>query len=570
MLRDQNHSETNTLIFKLLENCISDKEIQQLDELFSDNPDLMNHYCEYVKSYTAVRMKFNDEINITGETTSDDRIDEKLWLELAEYAETASKIEIPSKEPEPEPAYEPATERSSKLSISVILSIAALLFIVLFIYLVPPVATNIEVVTLTGSVRAKWADMNGSMQNGARLLDDGTPLQLYKGLAELQFDNSARVVIEGPAEFRILAEDRIGLQYGKIYATVPQEAIGFSIYTKNAKVIDLGTEFGVQADSNGDTHLHVIKGKTTLIAGEKSDKVSMEVGQGVAKKISAISSIISDIRCNTQLFARAFDSDNNIVWREQPVIDLADIVGGGNGFKGGVTNAGIDTTTGKIVSRLSNYKTIIGSVGYKTVYDNPYIDGVFIPGAGDGNTLITSEGSCTVLFPKTSGGLWGYIFNGAFHQGSPTTQSSLQLGGVVFGTPDNPAITIHSNQGITFDLSKIRKSKPELSITGFRSLAGVSQTVHEALEKEHDLSFDASPEVKKIFDAMKSKVEFWVFLDGKEVFHATASSASGASKLYIPITEKDKFLTLAVTESDDTTAYDWALFARPELIVDYK
>ena len=193
-----------------------------------------------------------------------------------------------------------------------------------------------------------------------------------------------------------------------------------------------------------------------------------------------------------------------------------------------------------------------------------------LPGVDGKGTKIVSEGLQVVQFPETSGGMWGYIFNGAIHQGTTTPRHSLQLNGTVFGNDENPAIAMHSNQGITFDLSRIRRNIPGLRIDKFCSLIGVSETVTSSLEKEKFRSFDEFPEVKKIFDVMSSKVEFWVFLDGKEVFHKEISSASGASKLQIPITKKDRFLTLAVTESDDTTAYDWALFGRPELVVDYE
>jgi hypothetical protein len=40
-----------------------------------------------------------------------------------------------------------------------------------------------------------------------------------------------------------------------------------------------------------------------------------------------------------------------------------------------------------------------------------------------------------------------------------------------------------------------------------------------------------------------------------------------AVRLDIPITDKDRFLTLAVTESDHTGAYDWALFGQPGLLI---
>ena len=109
---------------------------------------------------------------------------------------------------------------------------------------------------------------------------------------------------------------------------------------------------------------------------------------------------------------------------------------------------------------------------------------------------------------------------------------------------------------------------PNMTILAFRSLVGVSQTVQDQLLTEQGRSFDDFPEVKKVFDENCAKVEFWVFLEGKQVFHRETSSADGACNVYVPITAKDRFLTLAVTESDDTHAYDWALFGRPELILE--
>ncbi len=146
------------------------------------------------------------------------------------------------------------------------------------------------------------------------------------------FDNNAMVTIEGPAEFEIVSEDRIKLQYGRIYSIVPQEALGFSVATPNAMVIDLGTEFGIQVDLEGNTELHVSQGMTRLMAGINKKKVSSEIYEGSARKITGSSSEVSEVPCKDSIFVRKINSKTNLIWRGQKELDLADIVGGGNGW----------------------------------------------------------------------------------------------------------------------------------------------------------------------------------------------------------------------------------------------
>jgi hypothetical protein len=444
--------------------------------------------------------------------------------------------------------YPPRQQRRlSKFSlVSLIVSSAAILLVILFARFAPP-RSDFEVATLTDSFRAVWGDRDMSATKGKRLVAGSSPYLLKEGFAELHFDNDVKVTLEGPAAFQIPAPDQMTLTYGRLYATVPQRAIGFTVNTLSARIIDLGTEFGIEADTGGDTTLHVIKGKTVLIAGDQSSKVSVEVEQGVAKKVSFEKQTVSDITCNERLFARRIDSTGHLIWRGQTTIDLADIVGGGNGFTGGRPNAGIDVSTGRPAARLANIELHQGSPGYKPVESSVYIDGVFFPGTEQNQTPITADGSIAVQFPATSGMFWGYIFNGSFHHGHAVPEHPLRLNAMTFGNAENPAITLHSNQGITFDLSSIRSMLPEGDITQFRSWIGVSETVREHVDT--------------------SAAVFWVFVDGRKVCERTMMNTDPAVHLEIPITGKDRYLTLAVTESDDYLAYDWTLFGRPELVI---
>ncbi len=133
----------------------------------------------------------------------------------------------------------------------------------------------------------------------------------------------------------------------------------------------------------------------------------------------------------------------------------------------------------------------------------------------------------------------------------------MKLNGQTYGTPDHPAISIHSNQGITFDLQAIRQAIPGGRILRLTSLFGVSETL--ALVP----SFDPNAGLNS------GKVNGWVLVDGKERFNRNSVSyLHGGIEIEVDINDEDRFLTLVVTESDDRRAYDWALFAKPFLWIE--
>jgi len=59
-----------------------------------------------------------------------------------------------------------------------------------------------------------------------------------------------------------------------------------------------------------------------------------------------------------------------------------------------------------------------------------------------------------------------------------------------------------------------------------------------------------------------------VFLDGRKVYELEMANTDEPVQVEIPVRDQDRFLTLAVTETDDGWAYDWALLGRPELIIE--
>ncbi len=539
----------DALIELAIDGSITPEQSQHLNDLIVSHAAVRRHYCEYIQ--------LNVNIERLARTIDADCpeyeevLDQELWDKLAYEEQCAPAVDVGRAKPKREliqkVVYPPREKRKiSRRGIFTLVNVAAVVFLFLLLRFVPPMG-GIEVATLTDSLDAKWEDVRRTVQIGSRLSINKAPVYLSEGLIKLDFDNNAKVVLEGPAEFQILAADRIGLNYGTVYVTVPKEAIGFSVYTKHAKIIDLGTEFGVTVDTFGDTCLHVIQGKTAMLVGDNAPLGNMEVGRGIAKKVIAASSRIVDIPFDSRLFVRTFDSGNRIVWKGQSTLSLADIVGGGNGFGTGTRDMGIDPISGKSSRQVEGRRG--ASNDFRRVLSNPYIDGVFVPD-GRSPQMISSEGHIFRDCPETSG---LYCQNIIY--------VTRNLDALLPQTVDDSdvsvrAILMHANMGVTFDLQAMRSLLPRVNIARFQSQFGI---------RRYALRPDAS------------NADFWILVDGQLRYKKEHVKINELYSVDLELSETARFLTLVITEGDDPAERyfedrvltpidsDWGMFVDPIL-----
>lgn len=92
------------------------------------------------------------------------------------------------------------------------------------------------------------------------------PLKLSSGMASLEFASGARILLEGPAEIELLSGNEVSCHSGNLLATVPPPAHGFAIRTPFSRVVDLGTVFGLQVRSAGDSLVKVMQGEVEIHA----------------------------------------------------------------------------------------------------------------------------------------------------------------------------------------------------------------------------------------------------------------------------------------------------------------
>jgi ferric-dicitrate binding protein FerR (iron transport regulator) len=119
-------------------------------------------------------------------------------------------------------------------------------------------AAGENVAWLVNAQDCLWGD--GGQRPG-RDMRAGKDLDLARGLAEIEFDGGARVILQGPAGLRLLSGRSARLLRGTLTARVPARARGFTVLTPHNRVVDLGTEFGLSVDDEGAAMVRVFTGE---------------------------------------------------------------------------------------------------------------------------------------------------------------------------------------------------------------------------------------------------------------------------------------------------------------------
>jgi ferric-dicitrate binding protein FerR (iron transport regulator) len=106
---------------------------------------------------------------------------------------------------------------------------------------------------------AVWQHQSDALKAG-EFLREGQRLQLVRGRALVTLGSGARIVVEGPATLSVVNDNRIRLEKGRLGATVPTQAIGFTVDTAFGEFVDLGTEFTLDLSRASTCELHVFTG----------------------------------------------------------------------------------------------------------------------------------------------------------------------------------------------------------------------------------------------------------------------------------------------------------------------
>jgi hypothetical protein len=553
----KNPLDINELLFRLLENEISDEDFASLKEWLCSDPKAVAYYYQFIHDYTYMSLSVGPELNTECSAQADDSFNAQLWAMMAEHEKTAPANPVKNENaPQPvtlEKIKLPQTPRKVNTTFLFVTmwGVAALFFLILYLHF-NPYSVGQEVATVSGISGAVWDENRFVPIKGGRIATKST-LKLTEGFAEIVFDNQARVTIQSPAEVSIEKDNQLFLACGKLSAVIPHSAIGFIVRTKGATVVDYGTEFGVSTHDSGDTEAHVFKGMVELRTGSnpvRFDAFTKLLG-GQAGRINDQGQLSPEItKAQPSFFVRSLPAGTGIS-RPGHRLDLADIVGGGNGLGTGKEGVGIDPVTGAVISNvIMSPRSAIS--GYHVVQDNPLIDGAFVPIGDQPFTTVSSAGH-QFECPRTNGGYFVEVSNKPIisRSGGLEGLHFVRLGGVQYGNPMHPAIMMHTNIGITFDLNAIRKQNPGTSIRRFHSLAGLSDT----------------------WPLGGVKADLWVVVDGIQRSRIQINKDRGivSETFDIPIRDEDHFLTLIATdgsmglEGGAKEEGDWTFFGAPVL-----
>lgn len=547
------HGQLCEWILRKLEGTLCPEENKALVQLLESSPDAVHLYNDIILLYSNLATPGKISLNSKTSAPSSKQLDALLYsMAEAENDAPSLKIELPPRAPEIYTAQNTAIEKVvykiNKTSlVTAIVSLAAMVLMIVYVLLNPRVAT--EVATLADSINAQWSSDN-PLKAGGRLATS-TSLNLLGGTAKIITDKNVELLLEGPMEFSFDSVSELKMKYGRLYAKVSSQGVGFSVNTPTTKIIDLGTEFGVFSDLDDTTELHVFTGKTSLITLQHGTITSSQMVEGgLARRVNQLSEI-QTIALKTNSFIQQIDSSRQMILRSKQ-LSLADMVGGGNGTGTGQLDSGINYLgTIEILDTVSSAQ---GPKNYIPVDSSTFVDGVFIP---NGSTQISSQG-LTFGFKPTNGRYWMGVLNGAWHKVSISAQiprHNLRLNGIEYGVSGRPAIYLAANQGITFDLEAIR-TYYKTDVTEFTALCGISETYNDYRHLMDKKAFSDSP-----------KANFYVLVDGQPCYERIdAIPTAPAQTIRVRIPSGARFLTLATTQgSDNTNNGDWTLFAEPML-----
>ena len=169
------------------------------------------------------------------------------------------------------------------------------------LFLLRPDSDRGTVARISGVLDCRW---EGRKAESGESVESGRVLKLESGSCELTLDSGARVVLEGPAEMRVLSAWEVILERGFLNAVVPAEAQGFRVENAEMAVEGGGGEFSVAVeDENSAVCGH--RGAVAAGSGERgmavlAEQESRRFSRGQSGEVRGRDFKLSRLRKNLQ------------------------------------------------------------------------------------------------------------------------------------------------------------------------------------------------------------------------------------------------------------------------------
>ncbi len=283
--KQSDHPELMELLGSLCNGPLSDAEQDRLEALLLNDADARATYLSYLNLHASLqRYCFSQTpMSALDDEAFESEVSEGVAAEKALDFSAGQQGDAIAGQGEPSLVRTAASGRwdeSMRRPLYVSLSVAACAVVVVLAVLAimhrpertardiagqegdEPAAPQIAAL-VAGMADCEWAAGSPALESGNQVPLDKR-FEMTSGLIKLVFGRRARCVLEGPAVFRVVSADSIRIESGRVAAEVPVSAVGFTVGTPWADVVDLGTEFGVGVDANGPMAVHVFKGKVQV------------------------------------------------------------------------------------------------------------------------------------------------------------------------------------------------------------------------------------------------------------------------------------------------------------------
>ncbi len=181
-----------------------------------------------------------------------------------------------------------ASWSSYALALAGVVTVASLLSLVVFGF--TGVTTAAKQPTAPSPVIARFGALDGvswvapdAQHRSGDPIVAGQQLELSSGTARIDFVTGASVSISGPAIFEAQSSLAGRLTVGQVQVTASTpESKGFTIHTRTARFVDLGTEFNAEATADGHCWVDVISGEVLVHLAGSPASTNLRQGERLA------------------------------------------------------------------------------------------------------------------------------------------------------------------------------------------------------------------------------------------------------------------------------------------------
>jgi len=245
---DSSSTRLEQLIQGLEDGSLDSEQHQELMRLMRTDPDVRKEYLDYMNFISL------------------------LYSEAEAVAELEGKGNCVG-----EVSPQKQLLRSGLIAAAVI---ALGVWIAAFVIPEPPISAGV-----VGGPGAVWSFVSGGIDQETQRFIPGTSVALKTGTLDLRFSSGSQVVLEGPAELEVMGASELKVSSGRLWTRAESE--NFVVETRNLRVTDLGTEFGIMASENRDDEVHVGSGMVRVELLDGKNPI-LDLVTGEAVRISRI------------------------------------------------------------------------------------------------------------------------------------------------------------------------------------------------------------------------------------------------------------------------------------------